>query len=72
MLYRITQEALNNVVKHSTAGDATPTDGRLYSPVYEGHWTDAGTVESLIRAAEIARDDDHAGNLAPPVERPVP
>jgi glucose-1-phosphate thymidylyltransferase len=47
-------------------------DGRLYSPVYEGHWTDAGTVESLIRAAEIARDDDHAGNLAPPVERPVP
>src|SRR4029453_11046859 len=47
-------------------------DGRLYSPIYEGHWTDAGTVEALIRAAELARDDDHAGNLAPPVERPVP
>ena len=27
---------------------------------------------SLLRAAELARDDDHAGNLAPPVERPVP
>jgi NDP-sugar pyrophosphorylase family protein len=39
--------------------------------VYEGHWTDAGTVPSLIRAAEMARDDDEAGQLAPPVERPV-
>jgi len=46
-------------------------DGRLFSRVYDGHWTDAGTVPSLIRAAEIARDDDDAGRLAPPVERPV-
>jgi glucose-1-phosphate thymidylyltransferase len=46
-------------------------DGRLYSPIYEGVWTDAGTVASLSRAAELARDDDDAGNLAPPVERPV-
>jgi glucose-1-phosphate thymidylyltransferase len=46
-------------------------DGRLYSRVYEGHWTDAGTVPSLVRAAEMARDDDDAGRLAPPVERPV-
>src|SRR5438445_115056 len=32
-------------------------EGRLFSRVYEGHWTDAGTVPSLIRAAEMARDD---------------
>jgi glucose-1-phosphate thymidylyltransferase len=46
-------------------------DGRLYSRIYEGHWADAGTVPSLIRAAELARDDDDAGRLASPVERPV-
>ena len=46
-------------------------DGRLFHRVYEGHWTDAGTVPSLIRAAEMARDDDEAGRLSPPVERPV-
>jgi hypothetical protein len=39
--------------------------------VYDGHWADAGTVASLIRAAELARDDDEAGRLARPVERPV-
>jgi glucose-1-phosphate thymidylyltransferase len=46
-------------------------DGRLFAPIYEGHWADAGTVASLLRAAELARDDDAAGRLAPPVERPV-
>ncbi len=46
-------------------------DRRLYSPVYEGHWTDAGTVPSLLRAAELAADDDAAGRLPPPVSRPV-
>ena len=46
-------------------------DGRLFSRVYDGHWADAGTVPSLIRAAEIARDDDDAGRHAAPVERPV-
>jgi glucose-1-phosphate thymidylyltransferase len=45
-------------------------DGRLYAPVYEGHWTDAGTVPSLLRASELARDDDAAGRLGAPVERP--
>ncbi len=45
---------------------------RLYTRIYEGHWTDAGTVHSLLRAAELARDDDAAGRLAPPVERPTP
>src|ERR671921_1493714 len=46
-------------------------DGRLFSPIYEGQWADAGTVPSLIRAAELARDDDVSGRLAAPVERPV-
>jgi glucose-1-phosphate thymidylyltransferase len=46
-------------------------DGRLFSKVYDGHWADAGTVPSLLRAAELARDDDDAGRLARPVERPV-
>ena len=45
-------------------------DGGLFSRVYEGHWTDAGTVPSLIRAAELAREDDQAGRLEPPIERP--
>jgi glucose-1-phosphate thymidylyltransferase len=44
--------------------------GRLYAPVYEGHWADAGTVPSLLRAAELAEADDAAGRLAAPVERP--
>jgi glucose-1-phosphate thymidylyltransferase len=45
--------------------------GRLFTRVYEGHWTDAGTVPSLLRAAAMAERDDKAGLLAPPVERPV-
>jgi glucose-1-phosphate thymidylyltransferase len=45
-------------------------DGRLFTRIYEGHWADAGTVASLLRAAELARDDDLAGNLRAPVERP--
>jgi glucose-1-phosphate thymidylyltransferase len=43
---------------------------RLFTRVYEGHWTDAGTVPSLLRAAELAAEDDAAGTLRPPVERP--
>ncbi len=43
----------------------------VYGSIDEGHWTDAGTVPSLIRAAEMARDDDDAGHLAAPVERPL-
>ena len=46
-------------------------DGRLFTRVYEGHWTDAGTVPSLLRASELARDDHEAGRLSPPVERPI-
>ena len=46
-------------------------DGRLFSRVYDGHWTDAGTVPSLHRAAAIAESDELAGTLEPPPERPV-
>ncbi len=46
-------------------------DGRFFSQVYDGHWADAGTVPSLLRAAELARDDDQAGRLEPPIERPL-
>ena len=46
-------------------------DDRLYTRIYEGQWTDAGTVASLLRAAELAARDDEAGTLRAPVERPV-
>jgi glucose-1-phosphate thymidylyltransferase len=46
-------------------------NGGLFARVFEGHWADAGTVASLLRAAELARDDDAAGQLHPPVARPV-
>jgi glucose-1-phosphate thymidylyltransferase len=43
---------------------------RLYSRRFEGMWTDAGTVTSLIRAAELAEQESHAGRLAAPPSRP--
>ena len=45
--------------------------GKLFTRAYEGHWTDAGTVPSLLRAAEFAERDHDAGRLLPPVERPT-
>jgi glucose-1-phosphate thymidylyltransferase len=45
--------------------------GGLYTPRYEGQWTDAGTVSSLVRAAELAEQESHAGTLAAPPSRPV-
>ena len=44
--------------------------GGLFTEVYRGSWTDAGTVPSLLRAAEMAEHDDEAGTLPPPVARP--
>jgi glucose-1-phosphate thymidylyltransferase len=55
---------ITDVLNHYVPG------GGLFAPVYEGHWADAGTVPSLLRAAELAEVDDRAGRLAPPVERP--
>ena len=56
---------ITDVLNHYIPGQ------RLYSQIYEGHWADAGTVPSLLRAAELAAADDAAGRLAPPVTRPV-
>jgi glucose-1-phosphate thymidylyltransferase len=47
-------------------------DRRLFTRVYDGHWTDAGTVPSLLRAAELASEDDADGRLATPAQRPDP
>jgi glucose-1-phosphate thymidylyltransferase len=46
-------------------------DGRLYAPRYEGHWTDAGTVPSLLHAAQLAAEDHANGRLVAPRERPI-
>ncbi|MEA2632784.1 MAG: glucose-phosphate thymidylyltransferase [Chloroflexota bacterium] len=56
---------ITDVLNHYIPGDG------LYSPTYEGHWTDAGTVPSLLRAAELAAADDAAGRLPPPASRQV-
>ncbi len=56
---------ITDVLNHYIPG------GLLFTRVFDGHWADAGTVPSLLRASELARDDDLAGRLAPPVERPV-
>jgi glucose-1-phosphate thymidylyltransferase len=46
--------------------------GGLFAPRYDGHWTDAGTVASLLRAAQLAAAADADGQLAPPPQRPAP
>jgi glucose-1-phosphate thymidylyltransferase len=45
--------------------------GGLFSRVFDGHWADAGTVSSLLRAAELAGEDHAAGRLPDPPQRPV-
>lgn len=44
--------------------------GGLFAPRFEGHWTDAGTVPSLLRAAQLASAAEAEGTLEPPRERP--
>jgi glucose-1-phosphate thymidylyltransferase len=56
---------ITDVLNHYIPG------GGLFAPVFEGEWADAGTVPSLLRAAELAAADDAAGRLRPPVARPV-
>jgi glucose-1-phosphate thymidylyltransferase len=46
-------------------------NGGLFAKVYEGHWTDAGTVPSLLRAAQMAEEEADGGRLLPPAERPA-
>ena len=55
---------ITDVLNHYIPG------GGLFAPVYDGDWADAGTVPSLLRAAEMAERDDRAGRLLPPVARP--
>ena len=45
--------------------------GGLYAPRYDGEWTDAGTVPSLLRAAQLAGSAADLGTLPPPPQRPA-
>jgi glucose-1-phosphate thymidylyltransferase len=56
---------ITDVLNHYIPG------GGLYTPVFEGDWTDAGTVPSLLRSAELAGREHEAGRLEPPPERPT-
>ena len=56
---------ITDVLNHYVAA------GRLYWRVYEGHWSDAGTVDSLLRAATLAAEAHAQGLLEPPVGRPA-
>jgi glucose-1-phosphate thymidylyltransferase len=42
----------------------------LFARRFDGLWTDAGTVTSLIRAAELAEQESRAGRLPEPPARP--
>jgi len=55
---------ITDVLNHYVGG------GRFLGRVYDGHWTDAGTVPSLLRAAELAAHDDADGLLPAPAQRP--
>ena len=55
---------ITDVLNHYIPG------GGLFTRVYDGHWADAGTVSSLLRAAELAAADDEAGTLAAPPAHP--
>lgn len=46
-------------------------EGRLYWRIYDGHWSDAGTAESLLRASTLAAEAHTEGRLEPPVGRPA-
>src|SRR6186713_2695682 len=45
-------------------------EGGLFTEVYTGTWMDAGTVPSLLRAAELAEREDIDGTLPAPVGHP--
>jgi glucose-1-phosphate thymidylyltransferase len=56
---------ITDVLNHYIPG------GRLFTRIFDGHWTDAGTVPSLLRAAELAAEDHGAGRLPDPPQRPA-
>jgi glucose-1-phosphate thymidylyltransferase len=45
--------------------------GNLFAPKFDGMWTDAGTVTSLLRAAELAEQESRSGRLDAPPARPT-
>jgi glucose-1-phosphate thymidylyltransferase len=45
--------------------------GRFFAREYAGHWTDAGTVESLLHASEMAAEAEREGRLVSPAARPA-
>jgi glucose-1-phosphate thymidylyltransferase len=45
--------------------------GGLFARKFDGLWTDAGTVTSLIRAAELAEQESRSGRLVAPPARPA-
>ena len=45
--------------------------GSLFARRFAGLWTDAGTVGSLIRAAELAEQESRSGRLQGPPPRPT-
>jgi glucose-1-phosphate thymidylyltransferase len=45
--------------------------GNLFAPKFDGLWTDAGTVTSLLRAAELAEQESRSGRLDGPPARPT-
>lgn len=45
--------------------------GSLFARRFDGLWTDAGTVGSLIRAAELAEQESRSGRLPAPPPRPT-
>jgi glucose-1-phosphate thymidylyltransferase len=70
-------EVVNTLVP-SGRGELEITDllnhylpGNLYAPKFDGLWTDAGTVTSLIRAAELAEQESRSGRLLAPPLRPT-
>jgi glucose-1-phosphate thymidylyltransferase len=56
---------ITDVLNHYIPG------GGLFTEIFSGHWADAGTVPSLLRAAELAAADDEAGTLTPPLPHPI-
>ena len=54
---------ITDVLNHYVPG------GRLFWREYAGHWSDAGTVESLLHASSVAAEAAANGQLAPPVTR---
>ena len=53
-------DVLNHYIAH----------GGLFWRTYEGQWTDAGTVPSLLHAAQLAASEAQSGRLPPPPEHP--